>query len=640
MESLEPENEKDRIIALAHRGILDSLPESGFDAIAQLAARVCDVPISLVSFVDAARQWAKASVGLPRGFETPRDDAFCARTILGTGLFEVSDAARDSRFADNPLVVAAPKIRFYAGFPLIDDGGHALGSLCVIDRVPRSLTEEQRTNLALLATTAVDLVEARTSMSRTERARVEALAAAVEFAAEPIVIHEAPASARSATITYVNAAFTTTFGYAAHEIVGQRIPVLYGPATDPDVTALLRAKVAANEAADASLALYDRGGTLHEIDLQARPVCSDGITTSYWIATLRDVTEERRNARELALAAERTRLLYTIASSQAKTARAQIDAALDVGMSNLGLTCGFAASVAGEVLTLASSVGSEPLGAVGATFALNGTRLEEPLAITDVIAYDDASGVPFATAAPGAITYRSFIVAPLTVAGKPYGLIGFAARERRGELFTAVDRDFVRLIAALIGAALERSAQRERLDFLAFYDTLTGLPNRSLFADRLERAIAASSRNAAPFALHFVDLDGLKAVNDNGGHGLGDSMLREAGLRMSAAVRDGDTVARIGGDEFVVLQLGAETRADAEGLADRLVSGMREPIATATEGYSLRASIGVARYPADGTTAERLLERADAALYAAKRAGKDRVAFAEDAPDERTPANL
>ncbi|MBV9827872.1 MAG: sensor domain-containing diguanylate cyclase [Alphaproteobacteria bacterium] len=149
-----------RLEALYGYDILDSDPEPRFDRIVRLASRLLQMPISLVSLVDEARQWFKARVGLSVA-ETPRDIAFCSHAIEQDQVMVVEDAARDPRFRANPLVTDNPNIRFYAGAPLATNDGHKIGTLCVIDRVPRQLTEEQRGLLEDLAALVVDEIELR-----------------------------------------------------------------------------------------------------------------------------------------------------------------------------------------------------------------------------------------------------------------------------------------------------------------------------------------------------------------------------------------------------------------------------------------------------------------------------------------------
>jgi PAS domain S-box-containing protein len=156
-----PADEAARLDALRRCGVLDTEPEAAFDDIARLAAHICRTPVALVSLVDENRQWFKARVGLDVS-ETPRDVSFCAHAIMQhPGLFVVGDAPSDERFARNPLVRGEPGIRFYAGVPLVTSDGHALGTLCVIDFVPRTLAADQEKALSVLAHHAASQLELR-----------------------------------------------------------------------------------------------------------------------------------------------------------------------------------------------------------------------------------------------------------------------------------------------------------------------------------------------------------------------------------------------------------------------------------------------------------------------------------------------
>ncbi len=154
-------HEAERLAALHSYNILDTPPEPEYDAITALIAELCAVPIALVSLVDENRQWFKANCGLSGTTGTSRDVAFCAHAIKHTGILEIPDTLLDPRFAQNPLVVGAPYLRFYAGAPLVDRKGMVLGTLCVADRVPRRLTLEQWSNLARLAISITNLILSR-----------------------------------------------------------------------------------------------------------------------------------------------------------------------------------------------------------------------------------------------------------------------------------------------------------------------------------------------------------------------------------------------------------------------------------------------------------------------------------------------
>ena len=162
-----PPNETERLKTLMELEIMDTDPEKEFDDIVQLASQICETPISVISLLDDRRQWFKAKVGLEVN-ETSRTVAFCSHAILDNNLMEVENALNDDRFYDNPLVVNAPDIRFYAGYPIIMANGTKLGTLCVIDRVPRHLTPLQANAIEVLSRQVTKQLELRISKRKME----------------------------------------------------------------------------------------------------------------------------------------------------------------------------------------------------------------------------------------------------------------------------------------------------------------------------------------------------------------------------------------------------------------------------------------------------------------------------------------
>ena len=158
-----PANEGARLRTLRSYKILDTKPEERFDELTQLAALICDAPISLISLIDSDRQWFKSRFGLDLQ-ETPRAQAFCTHAIMQPEMFVVPDAAKDERFSQNPFVTGEAHIRFYAGAPLAARDGHMLGTLCVMDRQPHALSDTQKKALEILSHLVIANIELRNDL--------------------------------------------------------------------------------------------------------------------------------------------------------------------------------------------------------------------------------------------------------------------------------------------------------------------------------------------------------------------------------------------------------------------------------------------------------------------------------------------
>jgi diguanylate cyclase (GGDEF)-like protein/PAS domain S-box-containing protein len=194
-------------------------------------------------------------------------------------------------------------------------------------------------------------------------------------------------------------------------------------------------------------------------------------------------------------------------------------------------------------------------------------------------------------------------------------------------MMTEVQLDDIRLFTAMIRDVSEQRITQERIEHLAHYDSLTNLPNRSLFFDRLNQSIIAARRNQHSIALLFLDLDGFKLVNDTLGHHFGDLLLVKVAERLSLGVRASDTLARLGGDEFTLILNDAHEHADVAIVADKLIESIGEPFELDGHTVKIGVSIGIARYPRDADTSATLIIVADRAMYAAKHAGKNTYRF-------------
>ena len=206
-----PLNEKDRLDTLFKYDVLDTVEENIFDDITALIAAICDVPIALVSLIDEKRQWFKSHYGIDVK-ETPREVAFCAHAINGTEIFVVENSAKDERFHDNPLVTNAPHVNFYAGAPLITPGGFIIGTLCVIDQKPRTLSPNQLNALEVLAKQVITLLELRRNQKLLKVAGHEMQAmrrshAIIEFNLDGYILD-------------ANEKFQNLMGYSLDELIG------------------------------------------------------------------------------------------------------------------------------------------------------------------------------------------------------------------------------------------------------------------------------------------------------------------------------------------------------------------------------------------------------------------------------------
>jgi diguanylate cyclase (GGDEF)-like protein len=183
-------------------------------------------------------------------------------------------------------------------------------------------------------------------------------------------------------------------------------------------------------------------------------------------------------------------------------------------------------------------------------------------------------------------------------------------------------------IYALCGISTDISKRKEaeeHLQHMAQFDALTHLPNRALFNDRLRQAIAAALRNRKRLALMFIDLDKFKPVNDTFGHGVGDLLLQEVALRIQDCLRESDTAARVGGDEFVILLPSIETQGDAGKVGEKIRHSLNQPFELAGHTLTIGSSIGVAVYPEHGREEKLLVKSADIAMYHAKKNGRNNV---------------
>lgn len=406
-------------------------------------------------------------------------------------------------------------------------------------------------------------------------------------------------------IVYVNAACERTFGYTREEMIGRTMLDLVVP-EDRARTIAEAALVMAGHARTGFENRYVRkdGSQVH-IMWSARWLEANRLR----IGVARDVTERRR--------AEATQAaIYAV--SEAAHGAADLDA-LSQGIhrviADLVGAAGFAIAIAdphGDELRLAYRIGADGLPfevpeALVLRHCAEAMRrgAAQSMALEPQVSPDD----------------DGWLIVPLATSRAAIGAL--VLKSHPGMRYADAERELLRFVSAQVATAIERWQLHAELRRSALYDHLTGLPNRRLLYDRMKTALARSRRKEGQAAALFIDLDGFKQINDTYGHAVGDALLQRVAQRMQGCVRAEDTVARIAGDEFVVLLEDLETPAHAQIVADKIRGAIAHPIDIGAIALRTRVSIGIALYPDEEPDADGLLKRADERMYREKKLRRD-----------------
>ncbi|HUP12257.1 MAG TPA: PAS domain S-box protein, partial [Niastella sp.] len=223
-----PGKENARLLALKEYHILDTPAEAELDDLTRLASLICNTPIALITLIDEHRQWFKTNIGLKQT-ETARNVSFCQHAILENGIYEIPNTTENAVFANNPMVTGNPAIRFYAGAPLINSDGYALGTLCVMDTVPRQLDDKQRETLMLLSNMVIQQFELARKKAEVEQTK-QLYHKMVEDVADIIYTSD-----HNGNFTYVNQKVSTMLGYRPDELIGKSFTEMIVPEWRPRV---------------------------------------------------------------------------------------------------------------------------------------------------------------------------------------------------------------------------------------------------------------------------------------------------------------------------------------------------------------------------------------------------------------------
>ena len=678
-----PVNEIPRLEILRQYQILDTPPEAAFDDLARLAAYICQIPIALISLTDTHRQWFKAKIGLSVP-ELDRHIAFCTHAILQPDLFMVEDACQDERFVANPLVVAEPKIRFYAGYPLLNGEGYALGTLCVLDYVPRALTVDQQAALKILAQQVMAQLELRRNLqglmavAAQQQQMTQELhrsRAALEHAVEGI----AQLDAQGHYLT-VNRAYADIVGYSPEEMVGMEWQRTVHPEDLPVVLNAYQQMLQIGKGDAEVRGIRKDGSTFFKQvvmvkvqepkpgllmhycfmkDITRRKQAETGLQLAY--AQLEHQVEERtaqlsatnhllrqevirRKKKEIAWQqqAKRNSLVTEIAQrirqslNLADIFNTTVTEVRSLLQTDRVLLYCLHPDGSGEVMVESVTAGWRPLLGTAmppedmALAAIADYQQGKVRAIADLASADLS---PSALQALVAFQVQASLVVPIQLETQLWGLL-IAHHCSETRQWQSFEIELLRQLSTQVAIAIQQAhlyqqleAANQKLHQLASSDGLTQVANRRL-AHEWERL----TREQAPLSLILCDIDYFKEFNDTYGHQAGDRCLQEVAQALQKAIkRPADFVARYGGEEFVIILPNTPIKGAAQ-VAERIRKQVKalSVLPYTTQRFScVTLSLGVAGWvPQLAQSSYGLVTAADQALYQAKLAGRDRVMMA------------
>nr|MBX2882015.1 diguanylate cyclase [Granulosicoccus sp.] len=579
-------NERVRHASLVDLQVLDTESEAVFDGLVEVAARVCDVPISLISLIDSERQWFKANVGLDGVTETPREIAFCNHTIQLGGYLEVPDASEDSRFENNPLVTGSPNIRFYAGATLELSNGARAGTLCVIDQKPRSLSKEQRIVLTNLARAVVQLLQFKrlTGELAVSESRFKALCEA-----SPLGIFSTD---RNGLCTYSNARWQSIFGLTREHTLPENWLSELHPEDKDHVTAQWKDSLHNNNYFDLEFRVQKESDHCCSVRAIATPVYDNQGTPVGHVGAVEDISEITSQRQKLA---EQHELLSVTLSS---IGDAVITTNADSMITWLNPT---AEKMTGWSLQHATG---QPLGQVFRTVNQH-TRKVTINPVDSCLARDET-------------VKQSKDIVLISHSGEEHGIQDSAApiRNDRGEILGAV---------LVFHDVTEQRRLVSEMKRRATHDHLTGLVNREEFEIQLQETLNHAVKNNSKNALLYIDLDRFKIVNDTCGHSVGDLLLIQVTKIMKNCIRSSDILARIGGDEFGVIL--KECSSDqAERVANLICKKIdAHKFVHSNQQFRIGSSIGLVPLDRRWDSITTALQAADSSCYIAKESGRNRV---------------
>ncbi|HEX8805921.1 MAG TPA: EAL domain-containing protein [Candidatus Aquilonibacter sp.] len=412
---------------------------------------------------------------------------------------------------------------------------------------------------------------------------------------------------REGIVLEINEAATRITGFKHDNVAGTHFSQ-YIPEHDRERAGAAFARALGGSPVTFYLDAPDACGASIELEITFIPQYKGGNRVGVY-GVLQDVTERRMAERRAEMQSLRIRNLYFIAAS-GDYPDVRMRASLEMGCHACDLTLGAVVEV---------SNGNPRVEAVYREPGVETIADAEIIAMAKNVASLPGAAIP--------VPFRNGIAMRLDVAGEPYGALVFADPSGTSREFSPTDADLLGLIATLIAGTIDRSRQRARLRAMAYFDALTGLPNRVFLAEKLRDAIEVAQSRLGRVALLFLDLDRFKDVNDTLGHARGDRLLQMVAQRLVKELGDGATIGRMGGDEFVVLLTDCRDADHVRDVGERILAIVSEPFLLDEYEQYISTSIGIAVYPEDGRDDQTLIKNADIAMYRAKDRGRNGYYF-------------
>ncbi|ACT59297.1 GAF domain-containing protein [Hirschia baltica] len=489
---VDDKNEQTRLATLAALKILDTKPEAQYDNVTALAAEMFDVPIALVSLVDENRQWFKSNCGLDGVTETARDISFCQHAIKSTNVMVVENAIEDEKYDQNPLVLGEPSIRFYAGAPLITEEGHALGTLCLIDRKPRKFSAQEQALLVRLATTIRDMIVKNTleheiiELAKAARKESE-ISRSIYDASEAVILRlEAVFNEQGIvsdfTLLGANAALELNTGQKLESLIGNKMLDLFPNIKEVGLFALYSKVVKTGKSETVEIEYTD--DTISAwFRVKAEPCGVNGLTVAS------TPISQRKNFEATVKA------LKAISPLAHSDPTKYLEELLELGRRTFHATDGFVSNIQDKKYLVKAYVGEMEGLAAGVELALPDTICAAVVEEQTALSFDDLqSNETKCHPAVPQNEFASYLGAPIFVDEEFYGTISFVSDVKRSSPFPTTDLELLSIIAASIGHAIESQKAFEKYARLndELRMVLDNVPARIWYKDNNNKILRAN----------------------------------------------------------------------------------------------------------------------------------------------------